>query len=77
MTNDCQMVFLDNIRKLYKRTADIWNNDGGNDLEALGGGFNVTLGALQDKGRRGRIAVKIREAADCMDEVVRIVNANL
>ena len=67
------MTFLDEINKLYERTAKIWNNDNGKDLEALGGGFNVTLEALQDKEKSGKIAAKIREAADCMDEVVRII----
>lgn len=67
------MTFLDDINKLYERTAKIWNNDNGGDLEALGGGFNVTLEALQDKEKGGKIAAKIREAADCMDEVVRII----
>jgi hypothetical protein len=70
------LTFIDQIIKLYKRTGDIWNNDGGQDLEALGGGFNVTLEALQDKEKRLKIANKIREAAACMDEVVRILNEN-
>ena len=72
------MTFLnDDINRLYDRTAKIWNNDNGEDLEALGGGFNVTLEALQNKEKRGRIAAKIREAADCMDEVVRILKDNI
>jgi hypothetical protein len=70
------LTFLEEINKLYDRTAKIWNDDGGGDLEALGGGFNVTLGALQDKAKRGRIAAKIREAAGCIDEVVRILREN-
>ena len=68
------MTFLDDINKLYERTAKIWNNDNGEDLEALGGGFNVTLDALQNKEKRKKIAGKIREAAVCMDEVVKILN---
>jgi hypothetical protein len=71
------MTFLDDINKLYERAAKIWNNDNGEDLEALGGGFNVTLEALQDKDKRGKIAAKIHEAADCMDEVIRILNENI
>lgn len=71
------MGFLDEISKLYKRTADMWNNDNGTDLEALGGGFNVTLATLQDKEKRGKIAAKLREFAACADEVVRIVNENM
>ena len=70
------MDFLDDINKLYKRTADIWNNDNGQDLEALGGGFNVSLETLQNKEKRGKIAAKIREAAVCMDEVVQILQDN-
>lgn len=71
------LTFIDEIGKLYKRTAEIWNEDGGRDLEALGGGFNVTLEALQDKTRRGKIAARIREAAECMERVLEIVNEYL
>ena len=67
------MVWLEDVSKLYQRTADIWNNDSGKDLEALGGGFNVTLEALQDVDKRNAIAAKIREAGACIDEVLRIV----
>lgn len=70
-------AFLEDIGRQYRRTAEIWNNDNGNDLEALGGGFNVTLPNLQDKTRRGKIAAKIREAASCMDKVLEILHANL
>lgn len=69
--------FLAEVGKLYKRTADIWNNDNGEDLEALGGGFNVTLEALQDKNKREKIAAKIREAAVCMDRVLAILQEHL
>ena len=54
------LTFLDEVIRLYERTAQIWNNDNGNDLEALGGGFNVTLQNLQDESRRVRIAAKIK-----------------
>lgn len=47
------------------------------NLEALGGGFNITLEALQDKTRREKIVSTIRKFADCMDEVARILNENL
>lgn len=70
------MTYLDDIMLLYKRTADIWHNDGGNDLEALGGGFNITLEALQKPERREKIAARIRECGDIIDEVVRILNEN-
>jgi len=71
------MIFLEDINKLFERTAKIWNNDNGEDLETLGGGFNVTLEALQDKERRKKIAAKLCEAADCMDEVVRILERGI
>jgi len=61
-------TFLEDVRKQFSQTSQVWN-----DLEALGGGFNVTLEVLQDKNKRVNIAAKIREAADCMDEVVRIL----
>lgn len=70
-------AFLDEVRKLYERTGQIWNHDDGKDLEALGGGFNVSLKVLQDKERRGRIAAKIREAAECMEQVLFILKENL
>lgn len=54
--------------------GQMWNNDNGKDLEALGGGFNVTLEALQDKEKRTKIADVIRKCGDCMDEVVKIIN---
>jgi len=71
------MPWLEDICKLYERTAFIWNNDNGQDLEALGGGFNVTLEALQNKTRRAAIAAKIREAGARIDEVLKILQTNL
>ena len=71
------MTFLEDINKLYDRTAHIWNNDNGHDLEAIGGGFNVTLEVLQDIEKRGKIAAKIREAAACLDEIVQILQVNV
>ena len=41
------MAFLDDINRLYDRVAEIWDNNNGMDLKVLGGGFNVTLEALQ------------------------------
>ncbi len=67
------MTYLEEVSCLYRRTADMWNNDNGTDLEALGGGFNVTLEALQDKERRAKIAAKIREFADVSDKIVDII----
>ncbi len=61
--------------------AQMWGGDNTrNDedsLEALGGGFNVTLETLQDKEKRGKIAAKIREFAAVTDEIVRVLTENL
>ncbi len=43
-------------------------------LEDLGGGFNVTLAALQDINKRKLIAERLRLFAKNTDEVVRIIN---
>ena len=67
------MTFLEEISRLYKRIGEMWNNDHGTDLEALGGGFNVSLEVLQDKERRSKIAAKIREFAKVTDEIVRVL----
>jgi hypothetical protein len=71
------MGFLEDVSKLYKRTGEMWNNDNGTDLEALGGGFNVKLEVLQDKEKRTKIAAKIRECGTVIDEMVRILNNEL
>jgi DNA-binding transcriptional MerR regulator len=71
------MTFLEEISRLYKRIGAMWNNDNGTDLEALGGGFNVTLGVLQDKEKRGKIVQKIREFAKVTDEIVRILTEGM
>ena len=47
------------------------------NLEAIGGGFNVTLEALQDKERRGKISTKIREFADVTDRILRLLSKNI
>jgi hypothetical protein len=54
----------------------MWMNDP-DCLEKLGGGFNVTLEALQDKEKRAKIAAKIREFAMFAGEVVRIISENM
>ncbi len=74
------MGYIEEISALYRRTAQMWGGDNNrndaNSLESLGGGFNITLEALQDKEKRDKIAAKIREAAGCVDEVVRVLNEN-
>ncbi|MNB79056.1 Nodulation protein NolA [compost metagenome] len=68
------LTFIQDIIVLYEQMERYWNNDNGTDLEALGGGFNVTLDALQDKERRKKIADKLRSFADCIDEVVSAID---
>ena len=68
------MTYLEEIRGLYDKMRHMWNEQNGEDLEAIGGGFNITLEALQDKQRRNRITAKIREFAECTDEVVAVLN---
>jgi len=43
----------------------------------MGGGFNVTLETLQDKEKRTRIAVKLRDFAVCVDEAVQILKEGI
>jgi hypothetical protein len=75
------MGYLGEISALYRRTAEMWGGDEyrneADSLEALGGGFNVTLEALQDQARREKIAAKIRECAAVTDEIMRVLNENL
>ncbi len=50
---------------------------GTENLETLGGAFGCKLETLQDKERCALIVKQIRRFADCMDEVVRILNEHL
>ena len=72
-----ELIWLGEIEDLYRRTGRIWNNDNGNDLEALGGGFNITLEILQDKEKRAEIAEAIRKCGACMDGVLEIIRHNI
>ncbi len=47
------------------------------NLETLGGAFGCRLETLQDKAKRAPIVKQLRRFADCMDEVVRVLNENL
>jgi len=47
---------------------------GTENLETLGGAFGCKHETMQDKEKRALIAKQIRKIADCMDEVVRILN---
>jgi len=73
--------FLEEISALYRRTAEMWGGDNNqNDpdsLEALSGGFNITLEALQNKEKRSRIVAKIREFANITDEILAVLKKNL
>lgn len=46
-------------------------------LETLGGAFGCKLETLQDKKKRDPIVKQLRRFADCIDELVRILNNNL
>lgn len=70
---DPDMTFISSIIELYRKTGHYWNDDNGTDLEALGGGFNVTLEALQNRSKRKKIADKLRAFADCMDGVSAVI----
>lgn len=67
------LTFIEEIKNLYRQTGHYWNDDKGTDLEALGGGFNVTLEALQNKEKSSIIASKIRDFAVCIDKVVELI----
>jgi len=65
--------FLQNdLSTLYGKLADLWNKEGG--LESLNAGFNVTPESLQNEENRAKIIVVLRQAADLMDEILRILN---
>lgn len=67
-----EMAFLDQVGALYSKIKDMWG-----ELEALGGGFNITLEALQDSKKRTRITTKIREFASVTDEIVSVLTNNI
>ena len=73
--------FLEEVSALYRTLAAMWGGDSdrndADSLEALGGGFNVTLEVLQDKEKRRKIAAKIRACGDVTDEIVRVLNTGL
>ena len=71
------MGFLESLFPVFERMSQLWNHQDGADLEAIGGGFNVTLDALQDKDRRSRIANKIRDLADCADQIVGVLEEGI
>ncbi|MDR1261865.1 MAG: hypothetical protein LBK46_00090 [Oscillospiraceae bacterium] len=66
----------DKVAEQYFR---IGNGDGKggiwNELEGLGGGFNANHETLHDN--RAQIAAKLREAAECTDEIVRVLTEKM
>ena len=67
-----QIIVLRKMQIPVKDILRIYENESMSVvLEALGGGFNVTLSVLQDKSRRGKIIAKIRAFAELTDEIVR------
>jgi len=70
-------TFLDAIRAQYRKMHVLWMEQPGENLEALGGGFNITLETLQDKPKREKITAKIREFADCADGIVQVLKKDL
>jgi hypothetical protein len=71
------LTFIKEIHRLYDRMRKMWNEQNGEDLESIGGGFNITLETLQNKNRRSRIAAKLREFAEVVDKVVEVVNSGM
>ena len=70
-------TFLNEVIQQYRQTGHLWNDQNGQDLEAIGGGFNITLETLQDKEKRNIICAKLLEFAECMDQVVRILKDHI
>lgn len=75
------MVFLEEVSRLYHRLAEMWGGDNNrndsDNLEALGGGFNVTLEVLKDKEKRGKIVNKLHEFAECIEKIIQVLQNNL
>lgn len=73
--------FLEEISAKYRRMAEIWGGEGSQNeadsLEALGGGFNITLKTLQDQEQRKKIAAKIRECAEVAEDILRVWKSGL
>jgi len=69
--------FLSEVAERYKKMMRMWNDEDGKDLEALGGGFNISLETLKDKSARNKIAAKLREFAAAAGEAAEILNENM
>lgn len=68
--------FLAELRRLYWKMADMWMKDP-DSLEALGGGFNISVETLKDPQRRAAIVAKIREFAEVADEILNVIKTNI
>lgn len=68
------LAFIEEVKGLYEQMRRMWNKQNGQDLEAIGGGFNITLDALQNRQQRSNIAAKLREFAECTDKVIAVLN---
>ncbi len=69
------LTFLADVIGEYALQARLWSEPGG--LESLGGGFNVTLGVLQDAQKRAAVAAIIRACADSAQRVLEAVRTAL
>lgn len=70
------LVWLDRVEEQYRRMGRMWNDNSVNDLETLGGGFNVTLEILRDREKRTKIAKVLRKCGECMDTAEGILKEN-
>lgn len=67
------MTFISEMLSIFEKLANLWSND----LESIGGGFNITLETLKDNRKRKAIADKIREMAICYDDIVSLFRTKL
>lgn len=67
----CNQILAQYV-KMSNQPEGVWKA-----LEELGAGFNVNHEVMRDKEKCSQIASRIREAADCLDKVVKILKDNL
>jgi len=70
------LKFIEDVHQLYDQTHRLWKKQKGEDLEAIGGAFNITLAALQNPEQRSRIAAKLREFTEVYDQIAAVLSAN-
>ncbi len=87
------MTFLEDVSRQYRITQLLWNAQCEavdefaecihkygyvtENLESLGGGFNVTLEVLQNKEKRAKITSTLLKFADVTDEITNILKNGL